>query len=82
MTIALIILAWYALGLLGSALALYFGFLRDGLDVDVGDCILGAVMALAGPCNLIAGLVFLLGWVLRGHGLNSRRIVFRASGRR
>jgi hypothetical protein len=82
MTIALFFLAWYALGLFGSALVLYFGFLKDGMDVDVRDCIFGAVIAISGPISLLTGIVFVFGFIIHSAGFDGRRVVFRASGRR
>ncbi len=76
--IVLLTVLWFVPGLLGSYLSLEFGWRRGPypLDVDIGDLILGCFLALFGIMNLICGLVFFFGWVLR-NTVNTKRVVFR-----
>lgn len=72
-------LAWYASGILGSVLALEFGFRRNrdmSLDIDAGDIIFGLFVAIIGPLNLIAGIIFLVAYGIGGV-IDTRRTVFK-----
>lgn len=64
MILALLALAWYAVGALGSFLTLWFWW-REELDVDGGDVILAGLLAFTGPINLAVGSIFFLMWAFR-----------------
>ncbi len=71
--------AWYFSGLIGSALWTEFFFRRcrsHSFDITVADLIFAAVLALAGPINLIVGCFFLIGWVIGGI-IKTDRVVFQ-----
>lgn len=82
MTIVGIVLAWYASGLVGSALSLEFCFRRNGFSITVGDIWFGLVTALTGPMCLVAGVFFFIGWVFsrvsgQVFGQKGDRVVFK-----
>lgn len=75
----LFLAAWYAAGLLGSYLSLEFLFRRNRdqpLDIEVGDVVAGLFLALAGPINLIVGIIFLIAYLVGGV-IDMQRTVFK-----
>lgn len=75
-----VIVAWFASGLVGSFLVLNYGWRLNRnypLDIDVGDILAGLVAALAGPINLLIGIVFFIAWVFAG-AVDMSRVVFPA----
>lgn len=55
MEVASIVVAWYAVGWVGSALILY-SFYKEFGSVSVGDLVVGAVLAVFGPICLASSL--------------------------
>lgn len=77
MMIFAFVTAWVALGMIGAAVSLEFGFRRDGLDITTDDVFFALVVAtIFGPANLVVATVYVIGWLLPKGG--GRRVVFKA----
>lgn len=66
---------WYAIGLLGSYLVCET-FLRRSSDIDVSTICFLASTAIAGPINLIVGIIFAIGR-LAACSVDLDRVVFK-----
>lgn len=77
MDIVLGFLIWYAIGLLGSALAWEFGLRRDGVPLTIGDLCFGAFCAITGLGMMAIGALFFFRWAMRGR-FDFNRVIFPA----
>jgi len=55
-----LIVGWYVLGLIGSALVFEFMFRRNSLNITTGDVIFGCFIAIGGPINFFVGFCWAL----------------------
>ncbi|MBB5664719.1 hypothetical protein GGE68_002916 [Rhizobium leguminosarum] len=84
MEIFVTVTAWIFSGAMGSMLAVEFLWRRGSspLDVDIGDIGFFSLLALAGPLNLIVGVLIFVGWLyrkaFRACGIDTSTIVFKA----
>lgn len=83
MSVWMIVAAWVACGVAGSAIALEFGWRRRGLGVTVGDLIFHSILAVAGPFTLVVGIIIgIHGAITRRCGDFLEREVFSPKGGR
>ncbi|TDH35736.1 hypothetical protein E2A64_10400 [Pseudohoeflea suaedae] len=77
MELFLTILAWYACGLVGSALAVEFSFRRRGFDIDISLLVCVALLAALGPLNMLVGAFFTFTYFISGF-VDFDRVILKA----